>query len=296
MGLVAIERAFEEARRKNVLFVGEAVTDEYIYVEPLYKPSKETIIAVTEKYSEQFVGGVNAAAHHLDGWIKTRVISQWVPVVKTRYVQEGFNNKLFEIYSHHQVSPMSRRYDVNEIDIAIVLDFGHGFINNEARDCLYTAPFLAVNAQSNAGNHGFNPVTKYKRADYVCVDYHEARLAVADQWGSLSWIIEKLSEKMQTEKIIVTAGRDGCYWPGGHLPALEGHPVDTIGAGDCFMAYTAPLIACGLSLPDAALVGTVAASLKTAIVGHRISVKHHDVLRLVRHELSKADTRRSAAM
>ena len=30
--------------------------------------------------------------------------------------------------------------------------------------------FLAVSSQINAGNEGFNLVTKYKKADYCCVD------------------------------------------------------------------------------------------------------------------------------
>ena len=41
--------------------------------------------------------------------------------------------------------------------------------------------FLAVNTQSNSANMGYNLITKYPRADYVCIDAPEARLAVSDR-------------------------------------------------------------------------------------------------------------------
>lgn len=286
-----IEEAFERAKDKKVLFVGENIEDEYVYVEPLYKPSKETILAVHEVGGERFVGGVIAAARHLDGWCQTRAVYQHLPVKKKRYVQTGFNRKLFETYSGHMVS-VGRIFRstldqaMRDSDIVVVLDFGHGLLGVEEREVLQGAKFLAVNAQSNAGNWGFNPVTKYKTADYVCVDYQEARFAVGDQWGPLEGIIDKICDQMDTDNVIVTEGSRGASWRGGHIPALETHPLDTMGAGDCFMAYTAPLIACGLPLPDAALVGCVAASIKTGIVGHRRSVHWDEVVWQVRNELS----------
>lgn len=284
-----IEEAFDRARGKRVLFVGERIEDRYVYVEPLYKPSKETIIAVHPVREETFTGGVIAAAMHLKGWCNGRVLSQWLAVQKTRYVQEGFNRKLFEIYENHKVHTVLNSMDlataVDEADIVIVLDFGHGLIDDQTRAVLYEAKFLAVNAQSNAGNQGFNPVTKYTRADYVCVDYHEARLAVGMQWEPLEMVIERLCERMGTNSVIITEGRQGASWKGGHTPALEGNPVDTMGAGDCFMAYTAPLIWAGLGLADAAFVGCVAAAIKTEIVGHKRHVNSDEVMARVFYEL-----------
>jgi sugar/nucleoside kinase (ribokinase family) len=290
-----IEDAFAKARGRRVLFVGENIEDEYIYVEPLYKPSKETIIAVHEVSRETFTGGILAAAEHIRGWCQTRVVTQWRPVRKTRFVQAGFNHKLFEVYADHAVQSLLNGDELNEAvkasDIVIVMDFGHGLIDDSIREILYGAKFLAVSAQTNAGNHGFNPVTKYRHADYICVDYQEARLAVGDQWGALETVIERLCERMGTGRLIVTEGRRGASWRGGRCPALESHPVDTIGAGDCFMAYTAPLVATGLALADVALVGCIAAGMKTEIVGHRKSVNPETVLEAVRRHSDMANRR-----
>jgi sugar/nucleoside kinase (ribokinase family) len=171
---------------------------------------------------------------------------------------------------------------VSQADIVIVIDFGHGLITEKCREVLGTSKFLALNAQSNAGNHGFNPVTKYRRADYVCVDNQEARLAVQCQHEGLETVLERLSARMGTERVIITQGRSGAVWLGGNVPAIAERPVDTIGAGDCFLSLTAPLIAYGLGLPAAAFVGAVAAGMKTEIIGHRESVQAEIVLQTVR--------------
>jgi len=51
-----------------------------------------------------------------------------------------------------------------------------------------------------------------------------------------------------------------------------------MGAGDAFLAATAPLIASGLSPEAAALVGNVAGGLKVGIVGHRQHVTRQDLI------------------
>jgi len=292
-----IEAAFSKAKGLKVLFIGEAITDEYVYVSPLFRPSKEAILAVAQHNREEFIGGVHAAAAHIEGWCKTTVRSQNFPVRKKRYVQQGFNRKLFEVYSISKAkltTPDLIKDDIDDADVVIVLDFGHGLMTDHLVELVQRAKFLAVNAQANAGNYGFNLVTKYKTADYVCVDVQEARLAAQDQWGPLDGVINKICDRMDCDKVIVTEGRNGASWPGGHLPALETRPVDTLGAGDCFMAYTAPLIASGLSLTEAALVGCVAAGMKTDIIGHQASVKPDQVMERVRHELSARANRLTA--
>ena len=62
-------------------------------------------------------------------------------------------------------------------DLVVVTDYGHGMLTSESISMLCDkSPFLAMNVQSNAGNRGFNPVSKYKTADYVCLQQHELSL------------------------------------------------------------------------------------------------------------------------
>ena len=54
----------EKARGMRVLFLGEAIIDEYQYCETIGKSGKEPVLAVRHLSSEQFAGGIMATANH----------------------------------------------------------------------------------------------------------------------------------------------------------------------------------------------------------------------------------------
>jgi sugar/nucleoside kinase (ribokinase family) len=282
-----IRSAFERADQLRILFVGETIIDEYRYVAPLAKPSKEFILATVEaRAPEQFLGGVVAASIHAD-WRNVKVVTDdGEPLKKTRYVDADFGRKLFEVYSktrleisdRKRVSFMTRILE-SEADVVVVFDFGHGLITEADRELLSGAKFLAVNAQTNAGNYGFNPVTKYKRADLVCIDMPEAQLALGLQ-GETDASLLSYNLDMDCPRVIITHGRQGCYCPE-HIPAFGSRALDTMGAGDAFLAVAAPLVAAGLDLECAAFVGNVAGAIKTDIVGHRRHVGRNELMQAV---------------
>jgi rfaE bifunctional protein nucleotidyltransferase chain/domain len=279
-----IAEAFEKARKLQVAFVGETIIDEYRFVSPIGKPSKEFILAVEDVGGEVFTGGIIAAEKHIAKLCATCHVTQEDSIIrKTRFVGRDFTRKLFEVYSTSCLAISDderarfRRQLADAIataDLLVVMDFGHGLIDQAARTQMRSAKFLAVNAQSNAGNQGFNPITRYRHPDYACVDVQEARLAthMRPQDGSISSVIYDLMVAIEPKTLIITGGRDGAYWRGGQVPALATAPKDTIGAGDAFLAVTAPLIATGLGEEEAAFVGNVAGAMKTEIVGHRAPI------------------------
>ena len=74
-----------------------------------------------------------------------------------------------------------------DFDLVIVTDFGHGLVTPSMIAMLErSARFLAVNAQSNSANMGFNLITRYSRADYICIDVPEARLAASDRFSDVA--------------------------------------------------------------------------------------------------------------
>ena len=82
---------------------------------------------------------------------------------------------------------------------------------------------------------------------------------------------------MPTAKIVITQGRDGClaYTAGAaphQVPALADKVVDTVGAGDAFLAITSPLVAAGGDMRQVGFLGNIAGALKVGIVGHRQSI------------------------
>ena len=63
------------------------------------------------------------------------------------------------------------------------------------------------------------------------------------------------------------------------VPAFVDSGLDTMGAGDAFIAVAAPLVAAGLDVEIAAFAGNVAGGLKTSILGHRSHVGRDDIVK-----------------
>jgi rfaE bifunctional protein nucleotidyltransferase chain/domain len=206
--------------------------------------------------------------------------------LKTRFVEPTYLRKLFEVYSMDDTplaSDEQRQVDerldscIRDYDVVIVNDFGHGLIANSTIDILTRkARFLAINTQINAGNNGFNLIGKYSRADYICLDVPEARMAVHDKYSSVETVCgELLPSRIDCPSIIVTHGKQGCFaYRKGyngvfHIPALTQQVVDTVGAGDAFLAVTAPMVAAGGDIDLVGFCGNIAGAVKVGIVGHR---------------------------
>ena len=317
---------FEAIQDKRVLFVGEAIIDEYQYAVPMGKSAKENIIATRYEGREAFAGGVIAAANHVADFVAEveiitiigeedpyddLILETVKPNVKVhflrrsgkpttrkcRFVDPGHTRKLFEVY-HFDETPLGveeedqlcqqLRERSSWADVVVVNDFGHGMMTPRAiQTAEKVAPFLAVNAQTNSANHGYNPITRYRRADYVCIDAPEARLALRDRFRDLGELIQgPLREQVACDHIAVTHGQNGCHTFSmdaglGRVPAFTRKVVDTVGAGDAFLSVTAPLVAAGLDMELVGIVGNAVGAMKVGIVGHRESVERVPLLKFL---------------
>jgi cytidyltransferase-like protein len=325
--LLRLEALLEKASNLKVLLVGDAIIDEYRYVTPMGKSPKENLIATRFEEAETFAGGVIATANHVasvcgqvdvltllgDGSDDDDVVygnlqpnvtvrpvrRSGAPTTrKIRFIDKSYLRKLFEVY-HFDDTPLPQQLQeefdgsiadiAGDYDLVIVNDFGHGVIANRSTALLCDkSRFLAVNAQSNSANMGFNLVTKYPRADLVCVDAPEARLAVRDRFASPSTIVgELLPARIDCDRFALTMGRDGCVVHRRDdvvktIPALTGSVVDLVGAGDAFLAVSAPFAAVGADMLDVGFVGNVAGALKVGIVGHRSSIDRVTLVKSLR--------------
>lgn len=308
----------ERVRDYHVVLVGDAIIDEYQYVVPMGKPPKESVIAGRYQDREIFAGGVFAAANHVASFCKKVDVITCLgsadshedlirgslrpnvelhvlrrpgapTTLKRRFVDPTSMRKLFELYVMDD-GPLPEELS-GELDrlisqlapsanVVIATDFGHGLVGPSAVQTLIEyAPFLAVNAQSNSANMGYNLITRYPKADYVCIDAPEARLAVGDRISPVGEVAHKIvSEHVDCPAIIITHGRNGCvtHQRDGDthaIPAFARNVVDTVGAGDAFLAITAPLVAAGGSMERVGFIGNVVGALKVEIVGHRKPVE-----------------------
>jgi rfaE bifunctional protein nucleotidyltransferase chain/domain len=319
-------QCIEAIKDKSVLLVGDTIIDEYHYVSPLGKSPKENLITTLYRNAEVFAGGVIAAANHVAGFCKdvhvvtclgendentefvrrslkpnvrlTVIERPAAPTTrKRRFVDADYLRKLFEVYFMDD-APLTGAIEDHvaatiakfapEAEVVIVTDFGHGMVTPKIREELMTkSRFLAVNAQSNSANHGYNLITKYRRADYICIDAPEARLAVGDPHVEIELIAsEYLPSRVKCSRLILTHGRHGCVtFDRQHgvrrIPAFTGRAVDTMGAGDAFLAVTSPMVATGADMELTGFVGNAVGAIKIGIVGHRQSVEKIPLLKFL---------------
>jgi len=267
---------FKRFENLKILLIGDAIIDEYYYCESMGRSSKDPIIANRYLYHEEFAGGVFAVANnlaeicknvklitvlgekdkrdnfilsHLNNKIKRRFFyrKDAHTIIKRRYINEYFNQKLFEVcyIKNEKIDENLERKilktlkkEINEFDLVMVSDFGHGLITNNIIEFLKeNSKVLAVNVQTNSDNLGFNFVTKYGKVNFACIDEQEARLASQDRYLDIKGVIKKISEKLYFDFLIVTRGSRGSIGYSKDksftvTPALAGKIVDRIGS-DC---------------------------------------------------------------
>jgi len=302
---------------QRVLLIGDAIIDEYNYVHAMGKAGKENIIASRFLSQERFAGGVFAAANHIASFCREVEIVTCLgtepsheelikdhlkPNVrlhaiyregaettrKSRTVDGSYFRKISEIYYSEdrpldaalsdQFDALVKRY-AHGFDTVIVSDFGHGLISTRSiEQIISNSRFVAVNTQTNSSNFGYNLITRYPAADYVCIDAPEAHLAVGDKYAEVEKVTDSLAARVDCDKFIITRGVEGCLTyeregPTRKIPAFTKTVVDTMGAGDAFLSVTAPLVSAGTPLDIVGFIGNAVGALKVGIVGHRASVE-----------------------
>jgi rfaE bifunctional protein kinase chain/domain/rfaE bifunctional protein nucleotidyltransferase chain/domain len=271
------------ARDLKVLLVGETIIDEYEYCETMGKSGKEPILAARHLRTERFAGGSVAVANHLasfcdnvhlltflgstnsyEDFVRSALNPKVSPkfiyleneptIVKRRFVEEYPFQKMFEVYviSEKETHETGSKLLYSELektldgyDLVLALDYGHGMFDPRVVELLTTkALFLAVNTQVNAHNRGFNTISKYPRADYICISENEIRLDCRTRQQELRHLISVVTAKLRCSRAIVTRGEKGCLCydkDAGffEVPAFTSHIVDRVGAGDAVFAVTA---------------------------------------------------------
>ncbi|MGH7871307.1 MAG: PfkB family carbohydrate kinase [Candidatus Binatia bacterium] len=309
----------------KVLVVGDAIVDEYHLCRPYGMASKSSAVAAQFLSTEAYAGGSLAVANHLAGFCKhvhlvtclgeqdsrQEFISQHLKpnvsskfffrpdaptVIKRRYVQSFLVTKLFEVsFFNDQLLPPAVEQlfcqylssVMGDYDVVVVADFGHGLIGPAAIETIcQKAPFIAINTQLNSINLGYNTITKYPRADYVCIDEEETRMASRERYGSLEQSMQGLAHKLHCRMMTVTRGYRGSVTyqaDNGYVtvPVLSREVVDTIGAGDAYLAITAPCVYKGFPPELVGFIGNTVGALAVRTVGNKEAVEPIPLFRFI---------------
>ena len=245
-GVGMFDECLKTLANSNVLILGEAIIDEYIYCDALGKVTKDPLIAFEKRTKHEHLGGVLAVAKHFSGLgINANVITKWAhtdqdfiisevdsnkkiniynlgsnkSIKKTRYVDRSSNTRVFETYElpneeDYLTTPQEIKKLVDakkiEFDHLVVMDYGHNFFNHEVtKDYLDFDVPVTVNTQSNAGNRGFNPISNYVNADIVFLNGSEVQVEMRNKISKLEKIVMDLGNKLNCKELYVTNGSAG---------------------------------------------------------------------------------------
>lgn len=306
----------DDLRDLNVLVIGEAIIDEYVSVNAIGKSTKDPVLACQHVSTEMFAGGSLAVANHLadfckkvdvltylgeldprEDFVRSSLKSSVTPhfiykqqsptVLKRRFVDLYSQNKLFELYfmNDQKLTPENDRHLIDKLtaiidgfDLVIVADYGHGLMTSETIGQLCErAPFLCVNTQSNAGNRGFNPISKYPRADYVCLADHEISIETRLQQGPPRDLLMNVTKRIDCSRFTVTRGKLGSLHYDSdkgfsEAPSLATQVTDRVGAGDAVLALTSALTSLNAPWDVIGFIGNIAGAHMVTELGNRVPI------------------------
>jgi rfaE bifunctional protein kinase chain/domain/rfaE bifunctional protein nucleotidyltransferase chain/domain len=320
-----IEDLIDRMSDLKVLVVGDTILDEYQYCEPMGKSTKDPVLTVKYQSRDLFAGGVLAVANHVanfadtvqlvtvlgeqdshEAFIRSQLrknitlhheVQKGAPtLIKRRFVDGYSFNKLFEVYimDDSGLCPEKDRAmcrwledHIRDYDLVISSDFGHGAVSDSMVSVLGGASnFLSVNAQANSGNRGFHTVTRYPRADYVCIAEHEIRLEMRNKNGPIQPMMKKLSDALGTRQFVVTRGRKGSVVMNKEgecvdVPSFATHVVDRVGAGDTVLSLTSMASRLGASNEVLGFLGNVVGAIAVGVIGNKKSIDRTSVHKFV---------------
>ncbi len=312
-------------RKLKVLVVGETIIDEYQFCSVMGKSGKEPVLAALHHQTERYAGGVLAIANHISNFcdqvgllsctgeinsceefisskMNRNVARHFIRVpgaptiIKRRFLEEYLAVKLFEVYemkTDGALAAVEERFCrelerlVPQYDVVLVADYGHGVMSERAVELVCArSKFLAVNTQVNAGNRGFNTISKYRRADFVSLGEPEVRLDARKVSGDLRPVAENIARRISSRDFLVTRGAAGCLIHNRdhgffEVPAFAIRVVDRVGAGDAVLSITSPCAAVGVPPQVLGFIANVVGAEACTIMGHRSSIEPTSLFRHV---------------
>jgi len=313
-GKTRILESLDVIELSKTIVIGESIIDEYIYCDALGKVSKDPIVAFQKKDSVRQAGGAIAAARHFAGLGSTTLLlselgigdrsllnmgsksgepidydleSEFTSIVKSRYVDRSSGTRVFETYDlpsnyeslnfHKRLSKLLNSRNFEGVNF-VVMDYGHGLISDDSVKLLLNSNLdLSVNTQSNAGNRGFNSISRYQGAKKAFLNGGEVQLEAKNRNSDLGVVVESLARNLNFHEVYVTNGSRGIIAFSAQrgtfrAPAFAPSIVDRVGAGDATLAVISALRAVNVPMEIASFYGNIAGALLLSSLGNEVTI------------------------
>jgi len=287
--LDCLKQFVARAASLRVCVIGESIVDEWVDVSVTGLSTQSRCVAGIEIERATQTGGVGIIARHLAGFVRTvEAVTNgatsgeatdniaYTPIaagdlVETRFVDTETGRPVFK---SKRVTLGPARLDLvprfDDYDLVLIADFGHGLLDANALNRQIAErrrASVAVMAQVNSSNYGYNLPLKYVGADYYCLNRTEAELCLHERHLAVDELVERSRRLLDCRAVSITDGERGVVVAHDGekyaLPSLSVSVVDSIGCGDAYFALSS--VAMRLNMPAAivALAGSIGAAAMT---------------------------------
>ncbi len=323
-----ILNTIESFRKLRICVIGELIFDKYIFGNIIGKSGKEPHLVFENKYEEIYIGGTGAIVRHIMSMVKKidhltlfgneknlinkynktvlKLVNTFNPfgksqlnsILKTRFVDINSGYKMFGSYTlpsqinfnHYKKLINKIRKIINQIDLFIIADYGHNFINREIVNFIKNKKKkLSINCQVNSSsikNHSFSI---YKNSFTTIINETELRYEEKDHSSTIEFVMKKFNKKNNFKNLIVTRGKNGSIYLKNakfyYCPGFAIKSVDKVGAGDTMLAICSLAIIKDEHPEIVLLLGSLAASISIQSHGNKENVNIDLLTRIVEYIL-----------
>ena len=310
----------EKIRGKRVAVIGDAISDRYIFCDPINIASEAPVLSVRPLEQTSYLGGAAIIAAHLKAMgayphlMTTLGKDEASAELLTQLDQLGIDHTTFSI---RQILPVKTRYLVesqklikidqaegrpldtttelkmadafvdlkDHLDAVIFADFGYGTLTRHFIDRVLPDIRPAVDTICGDVSGARRTLHCYRNFDLITPTERELRSVMGDFEQSIPTMAANMMRELNVANLAVTMGARGCVmfrpcesepskWFTGrlrsdYLPSLARTPLDSIGAGDSFLAMATLILTAGGSLPLAGYLGSAAASIQVSRIGNQ---------------------------
>ncbi len=202
-------------------------------------------------------------------------------------VSKLYQGTISKKLSEELVSKIEKQ--IKDFDLIIFSDFNYGCISNEtikkiSEIAIKNNVLMIADSQSSSqtGN-----ISRFQSMDLITPTEIEARISLGNKEDGLVILAEKLRKDSLARNILLKLGSDGLLihaynndkevFETDRLGVFNKSPVDISGAGDSLLVSCGLALASGGTIFDAALLGSLAASVQVGRIGNT-PIKNKELL------------------
>jgi rfaE bifunctional protein kinase chain/domain len=165
-------------------------------------------------------------------------------------------------------------------DLLVFSDFNYGclpqsFVDKVIKMAKLRKMLIVADSQSSSQ---IGDIGRFRGMDLITPTEREARISMKNHEDGLVVLAKQLCESAEARNVILKLGEEGLLvqtsktstdtWATDRMKALNSAPKDVAGAGDSLLITSAMTLACGGSIWEASLMGSIAAAVQVGRLGN----------------------------